>query len=210
MTESNSIIKVQSLFRGWRYRVKQERISRVVKKYEGCKNGERIVALKDTNIYLPTEIWNIIYSYVGKSPFDWKLCLRNYEIERFRDRIGDSMISNRSLKNLKDFNVACGRGLFLSKGTEGKESNIRDYDFTESRDDRGILNHYINTCEMRYFKEYDSLDIKPVYEDEDGWEYLNDKFCSEKIGCICGSSVMRKGLKSHLHTPKHKKYMISG
>jgi hypothetical protein len=56
---------------------------------------------------------------------------------------------------------------------------------------------------MKYFNEYNEASDHSM----DFQKMLKKKYCSEKVICICGSSIMRKGLRKHLLSNKHKDFI---
>jgi hypothetical protein len=149
----------------------------------------RMMTLKQTSIHLPDEMWIQIYSYVGKHPIVSILKPRMDLLNEHRwiitNMMGNSQISNRSLMNLADFNdmnLGCG-------GFNGVESYLRDY--------------------MKYFYEFNEANFRSKNKNSYFWQKFKNKYCSEKVICICGSSIMGKYFKKHVKSQKHRTYLLS-
>jgi hypothetical protein len=162
----------------------------------------------------PEEVWNIIYSYVGKHPILAVLEQRFNNLDEFRWAFGDRLISNRSLRNLYNFRYCIKvYGYLSTRGVYGDsniELNIRGYEEPSFTDYLEKLDKY----QMKYFQEFDDH----CNNNHDEFKYkrlpykrftktLHSKFRKEKIVCNCGSSMGRTHLRKHLVSDKHRKYV---
>jgi hypothetical protein len=161
----------------------------------------KTMTLKEISVYLPDEMWIQIYSYVGEHPIASILRVGRFDLLEIHRctiaNMGNPQLSNRKLVNLHYFsyiNLECC-------GINGIESNIRDYipHFKYNNDNN---NNFING-RMKYFNEYNEASDHSM----DFQKMLKKKYCSEKVICICGSSIMRKGLRKHLLSNKHKDFI---
>jgi hypothetical protein len=144
------------------------------------------MTLKEISVYLPDEMWIQIYSYVGKHPIASILQSRFDLLEIHRCTIanmGNPQLSNRKLVNLHYFSRINLEWCEIN----GIESNIRDYIPKNNNCGKNFING-----RMKYFNEYNEANDHSM----DFEKMLKNKYCSEKVICICGSSIMRKGFKN--------------